>query len=866
MNDAYQDFLRGKIKMAPALGFEVEEHELSPLLKPHQMAIVRWAVQGGRRAIFAAFGLGKSFIQLEIARLVIERAGGRFLIIAPLGVRQEFRRDAEKLGLSIKFVRSIEECEETGLYITNYETVRDGKLDPNLFVGASLDEASVLRSYGSKTYQTFLTLFERVRFRFVATATPSPNRYKELIHYAGFLGIMDTGQALTRFFQRDSTKANNLTLYPHKEHEFWLWLNSWAIFLQRPSDLGFSDEGYDLPPLKVIEHEVATIVTGYKFERDGQGQLLDDAGGNLSKAAKTKRDSLSVRVEKMAEIVGASPSDHFILWHDLEDERRAIDKAVPGVVSVYGTQDLEAREQAICDFSDGKFQHLSAKPVIAGSGCNFQRFCHKAIFLGIGFKFNDFIQAVHRIQRFLQDRPVEIHIIYADTERHILRELMAKWTRHNEMVAKMTEIIKEYGLNNLSMADTLARSIGVSRLEVSGEGWTVANNDTVEEARRLPDNSLDLLVTSIPFANHYEYTPSYNDFGHTDDNDHFWAQMDYLTPELLRAMKPGRVACIHVKDRILFGNVTGEGVPTVSPFHAETIFHYRKHGFQYLGLITINTDVVRENNQTYRLGYTEMCKDATKMGVGSPEYIVLMRKRQSDRSRGYADHPVTKLKKKPVHAQGGFTDEDTGEFVAPTPAGWENEDGYSLARWQINAHAFWRSSGERLATPDELALLGPDKLAKVFTEWTKHGVYDYEAHVKIGEALEQRGALPSTFMALAPAANDPNTWHDVNRMLTLNGSQAAAGREAHVCPLQFDIVDRCIRQYSQPGDLVYDPFGGLATVPVRALKLGRRGRSVELNSAYFMDGVKYCQATERQIATPSIFDILDAEIVREAAE
>lgn len=831
----YLEFLRGKIKMAPALGFDVSEDEINPLLKPHQAAIVRWAVQGGRRAIFAAFGLGKSFMQLEAARLILGRAGGRFLIIAPLGVRQEFRRDAEKLGLKIKFIRSIEECEETGLYITNYETVRDGKLDPNLFVGASLDEASVLRSYGSKTYQTFLTLFEHVRFRFVATATPSPNRYKELIHYAGFLGIMDTGQALTRFFQHDSTKANNLTLYPHKEHEFWLWLNSWSIFLQRPSDLGFSDVGYDLPPLKVIKHEVKTEVLGYQFERDGQGQLLDDAGGNLSKAAKAKRDSLTARVVKMAEIVGASPSDHFVLWHDLEDERRAIDKAVPGVVSVYGTQDLEAREQAICDFSDGKIQHLSAKPVIAGSGCNFQRFCHKAIFLGIGFKFNDFIQAVHRIQRFLQDKPVEIHIIYADTERHILRELMAKWTQHNEMVAKMTDIIKEYGLNNLSMADMLARSIGVSRLEVSGAGWIVANNDTVDEARRLADNSLDLIVTSIPFANHYEYTPSYNDFGHTDDNDHFWAQMDFLTPELLRAMKPGRIAAIHVKDRIAFGNVTGEGVPTVSPFHAETIFHYRKHGFQYMGLITINTDVVRENNQTYRLGYTEMCKDATKMGVGSPEYIVIMRKRQSDRSRGYADDPVSRAK-----------------------------SDYSLARWQIDAHAFWRSSGERLATPDELAKLGPDKLAKVFTEWTKKGVYDYEAHVKIGEALEQRGALPSTFMALAPAAHDLDTWHDVNRMLTLNGAQSAAGREQHVCPLQFDIVDRCIRRWSQPGDLVYDPFGGLATVPVRALKLGRRGRSVELNAAYFMDGVKYCQATEREISTPSMFGILDQAV--EAAE
>lgn len=830
MSDAYLDFVKAKIKMAPALGFDVHDDELSLLLKPHQREIVKWAILGGRRAIFAAFGLGKSFIQLETLRVILARAGGRALIIAPLGVRQEFRRDAEKLGIAIKFVRAIGECEETGLYLTNYETVRDGKLDPNEFTAVSLDEASVLRSYGSKTYQTFLTLFAKVRFRYVATATPSPNRYKELIHYAGFLGIMDTGNALTRFFQRDSTKANNLTLYPHKEREFWLWLNSWAIFLQRPSDLGFSDEGYDLPPLNVIVHEVQTKVEGFKFERDGQGFLLDDATGNLQAVAKAKRNSLAARVDCAKQIIAAAPGDHFIIWHDLEDERRAIEAAIPQSVSVYGTQDLDEREQAIVDFSDGKFPYLAAKPVLAGSGCNFQRHCHKAIFVGIGFKFNDFIQAVHRIQRFLQSKQVEIHVIHADTEREVWRELQAKWARHKEMVNKMTDIIAEHGLNNLSMANSLARSIGVDRIEASGNGWTVANNDTVDEARRLATDSLDMIVTSIPFSNHYEYTPSYNDFGHTDNNDHFWAQMDHLTPELLRALKPGRIAAIHVKDRIMFGNVTGEGVPTVSPFHAETIFHYRNHGFQYLALITVVTDVVRENNQTYRLGYTEMRKDGTKMGAGSPEYIVIVRKPQSDKSKAYADARVSK------------TVED-----------------YSLARWQIDAHSFWRSSGNRLATADELAMLGPDALAKVFTEWSLKGVYDYEAHVKIGEALQERGALPSTFMSLAPGSHDVDVWHNVNRMLTLNTSQSAKGREQHVCPLQFDIVDRLIERYSEKGDLVYDPFGGLFTVPVRALKLGRRGRAVELNPGYFMDGVKYLQAMEREVVSPSLFDILEEQ-------
>ncbi len=828
--NAYADFLKNKIRLAPVSGLQVDPADVNPILKPHQRDMVVWAVRGGKRAIFAAFGLGKSVIQIEIVRLITKAAGGRALIVLPLGVRQEFRRDGQMLGVDIKFIRRIEEAGETGVYMTNYETVRDGKIDPNAFDAVSLDEASVLRSYGSKTYQTFLSLFDGVRYRFVATATPSPNRYKELIHYAGFLGIMDTGQALTRFFQRDSTQANNLTLYPHKEREFWLWLNSWAIFLQRPSDLGHSDEGYDLPPFKVIYHEVQSNIADGGVDRDGQSALFRDTAVGVVSASREKRDTLDARISKMGEILAAAPDDHFIIWHDLEDERRAIEKAVPGAVSIYGTQDLEKREQAIVDFSDGKFQHLAAKPVIAGSGCNFQRHCHKAVFLGIGFKFNDFIQALHRIYRFLQTHQVEIHIIYAESEREVLRTLQGKWEAHNRMVEKMSEIIREHGLDKLSAADVLTRSIGVERIEAKGEGWLVANNDCVEETRSMADNSVDLIVTSIPFSNHYEYTPSYNDFGHTDSDEHFFKQMDFLTPELLRILKPGRVYACHTKDRILFGNVTGMGMPTVNPFHARTLFHTMSHGFAYMGMITINTDVVRENNQTYRLGWTENCKDGTKMGVGSPEYVLLFRKLPSDTSKAYADERVSK----------------------------DKED-YTRARWQVDAHAFWRSSGDRLLTPDELAALGPDMLAKAFTEWTLKNVYDYETHIRIGEALEVRGALPSTFMSLAPGAHDAFTWHDVNRMRTLNGDQTKKGLENHICPLQFDIVDRLIKRFSNEDDLVFDPFGGLFTVPYRALKHGRLGRASELNPGYFLDGIKYLQAMEREISTPTMFDIFERQ-------
>lgn len=824
----YQEFVASKMILDNKSGFTAVD--IHPLLKPHQRDIVAWACDGGRRAIFAAFGLGKSLIQLEIMRQVQRHCGGRQLIICPLGVRQEFKRDAGKIGMETTFVRWTADLGGDGLYLTNYESVRDGRLDVNEFNSVSLDEASVLRSYGSKTYQNFLTLFAGVRYRFVATATPSPNRHKELIHYAGFLGIMDTGQALTRFFQRDSTKANNLTLYPHKEREFYLWLNSWAIFLQRPSDLGYSDEGYDLPEMQITYHQIKTEIE-FRANRDGQFRLFNDASMGVQDASKEKRRSIEARVQRAVDIIKADQDSHYILWHDQEEERRAIKRALPAAVEVYGSLDLEEREQRIIDFSDGKFQYLATKPILSGSGCNFQYHCHKAIYVGVGFKFNDFIQSLHRIHRFLQDHPVEVHIIHTDTEASVVRILQAKWRQHEETVQIMTEIIRKYGLNVLDMAKELGRSIGCERVEVTGTNYRAVNNDCVDETKRMETDSVGLIHTSIPFSNHYEYSPSYNDFGHNTDNGSFFAQMDFLTPELLRVLKPGRVAAVHVKDRVQFGNVTGYGMPSMDPFHVDCVVHYRRHGFIYFGMITVVTDVVRENNQTYRLGWTEQCKDGSKMGIGCPEYILLFRKLPTDTSRGYADEPVRKSK-----------------------------EAYSRARWQVDAHAFWRSSGDRHLTTNEITKYPVQTIGKMFEDWTLDNIYDYEAHVRIGEHLDAKGVLPTTFMLLDPASHHSEVWHDVNRMLTLNGTQKQRNLNTHICPLQHDIVTRIIERYSTKGDVVYDPFGGLMTVPYNAVKMGRYGIGCELNPEYFRDGLSYLAAADREVKMPSLFDFERAAV------
>ncbi|BEU87441.1 hypothetical protein TAMA11512_21550 [Selenomonas sp. TAMA-11512] len=833
MEKDYIGFLKSKMVIAKKTGIDIAREEISDILKPHQKDAVMWAVRGGRRAIFAAFGLGKTIMQLEWCRLIHEHKGGKMLIVCPLGVKQEFMRDAEML-LHIDapvYVRNMAEVEATSgwLMITNYERIRDGDIRPDAFSGTSLDEAAVLRSFGSKTYQTFLAKFRGVPYKLVSTATPSPNKYKELIHYAGYLEIMDTGLALTRFFKRDSTKANNLTLYPHKEKEFWLWLSTWALFIQKPSNLGYDDTGYDLPELEVRYHKLGRPAE-LTEEKDGQIKIFQDAAHGLKEAAYEKRKSIDARMAKAKQIVDEAPEDHFIIWHDLEAERQAIKRALPEAKEIYGSQDMDIREKNTIDFSDGKFRLLATKKELSGSGCNFQRHCHRMIFLGIDYEFNDFIQAIHRCHRFLQPEKVVVDIIYMDSEQEILKVLQRKWTQYNKLAQKMADIIKEYGLGGANAAAEMGRSIGVMRVEVKGEGWTAIHNDCIEETKQMKENSVDEIVTSIPFSNHYEYTASYNDFGHNEDTARFFEQMDYLSPQLLRILKPGRVFACHVKDRVLFGNATGTGMPTIEPFHALCIEHYMKHGFQYFGMITVVTDVVRENNQTYRLGWTEQCKDGSKMGVGCPEYILLFRKLPTDTSKAYADTPVKKSK----------------------------ED-YTRGRWQIDAHGYWRSSGDRPLTKEEVMKFPVTDLQRVYRKYSRESVYDYKEHVEMAEKLDKDRKLPATFMVVAPGSWTDEVWDDINRMRTMNTLQAQKGKQLHVCPLQFDIVERLIERYSNEGDMVFDPFGGLMTVPICALKLGRRGMATELNPDYFRDGVGYLKVEEQKRSAPTLFDFIEDE-------
>jgi DNA modification methylase len=822
----YKEFLESKVRLAEKHGFEIDISNIHPLLKPHQRDVVYWNIKGGRRANFLSFGLGKTLIQLETLRQIQLNKGGNVLIVCPLGVKHEFKRDGLKIGIeNIKYITNSTDIEEgVNFYITNYERIRKGQIEASKFIAVTFDEASILRGLETETVNAIMDNFKTINYRFVCTATPSPNRYLELTGYADYLGIMDRGQILTRFFERDSTTAGNLTLFKKREREFWFWMSSWACFITKPSDLGYSNDGYELPPIKINRHLVKFNRDLIVDKRSGQTGMFANSSKSLTDASKEKRDSLQYRIDKAEQIVKENEKDNFIIWHHLESERHEIQKRLgKECKSVYGSQDIEEREDYLIGFSEGKYKYLSTKPEIAGSGCNFQYFCHRAIFVGIDYKFNDFIQAIHRIYRFMQEKECEIDIIYTDAEEDILKALETKWNNHINLQNQMTDIIKNFGLNSELYREELGREFFNNANVFEGEKFKAINNDNVSEIKNFKDESVGLIVTSIPFGNHYEYSENYNCFGHNETNEDFFKQMDFLTPELFRVLQAGRIACVHVKDRIRYSYMNGTGFTSIEPFSDHTMLHFLKHGFHCIGRITVTTDVVQENNQTYRLGWTEKCKDGTKMGVGLPEYVLLFRKAPSDNSNAYADLPV-------VHSK----------------------EEYERARWQLDAHSYWKSNGERLLDSEFLRKTELDVVLKIWKELEFTEGYDYNRHVEICKKLDELGKLPTTFMSTPPISNNPDVWTDIVRMNTLNSEQARKNLTKHICPLQLDLIARCIERYSNKGDIVLDPFGGVMSVPFQALKMGRYGIGIELNSEYWADGVKHLRNEEMKIRTKTM--------------
>lgn len=877
----YIDFLVTKIKVAEKHGITIDPKRLHASTKKHQSEIICWGLQLGAALIAPDCGTGKSHMAIETCRVLVEEFGGKALIVTELGASETFiNKDPEvgegaRLGIELDYFTNDVDAfkSECTIIVTNYERVRDGKFDFSKYTVVWLDEGNYIKNMASETTDKLGKQLKKVKYKYIASATPSPNETLELINYAHVLGIADRGQILTQFFQRNSVKAGELTLHPQHEADFWLWVHSWMVSIEFPSDLGFSDEGYRLPKLNVHWIEVkANVAIEAGYEKNGQARLVaDNAGNHLPTNAKLKRNSINVRLDKAQEIISEFKDDNFLIWHHLNDEKDAINKVFKGenYACLYGALKEELREKIIVDFTKGDLKYLATKPEISGVGCNFQKHCHKAVVLGVNNDFNLLYQLIKRIHRFGQEKDCDVYIFYLPEEYTIVKNLKRKWEQHNEQRLWLRSLTQKHGLNHNAMVEERKRTFKIDRKVYEGKDYKLVSTDCAYEWFDLPDNSIHLINSSFPFGNHYEYTNYYNDFGHNIDNQSFSRQLDFLLPELLRTMAPGRIVAVHLKNRIHYGSVTGKGFSVFHRFTHLVCDAMEKHGFETMGFHYIPTCVVGENNQTYRLTFGEMQKDSTKMGAGIPEEIWIFRKPPSTIENAYADNPVKHNCECPIcHTHGAYSSFKSDGHLLQCPGREcrqffhendliKHEDfEYTLPHWQIDADSFWQTSGNTYITQDEMNQWGLDRIRKWWDIYNPSHIYDYENHVKLLKDLDEAGKLSRTFTTLPLISDTPYVWDNINRMHGLNMEQSRRKERNHICPQPYDEVDRIIELYSREGEMVADPFAGLSTTLVRALKKKRLAFGTELNDEYARHGNFYLKKESDKANIPTLFDLL----------
>lgn len=430
----YNDFLKTKeIRIMPS-GFSVPESALNPSAFDWQRYVVSWALKRGKAALFEDCGLGKTLQQLMWAEQVSKHVKKPVLIVAPLAVAPQTKMEGAKFGIPVNICESQANVHE-GINITNYEKL--DKFDATAFGGVVLDESSILKSYMGKTKRMIIEKFAYTHYKLACTATPAPNDLMELLNHAEFLGIMKSSEALSIWFIADQSESGKYRLKGHAERDFWQWVSSWAVCISKPSDIGYSDEGYILPPLTELD-----VVTGAKDAMSAFEDIARQVDTSATGYHKERRRTLKARCEKSAKIVN-SDSDQYVIWCGMNDEADELRKLLPEAVEIRGSDKAEKKEQAAMDFVNGKIRVLISKPSIFGYGLNFQN-CHKSIFCGMDYSFESYYQAVRRFYRFGQIHPVEILRILGDTELNILNTINRKANMKAHMQHSMAEAMKEF--------------------------------------------------------------------------------------------------------------------------------------------------------------------------------------------------------------------------------------------------------------------------------------------------------------------------------------------------------------------------------------------------------------------------------------
>lgn len=604
----YNEFLKTKETFDAATGLN-DVPELNPMLFDFQKDIVRWALKRGRAAIWADCGLGKGPMALEWARHV----PGEVLIVAPLAVSRQFKREAEKFGITIGIAKCASDIKER-ITVTNYERL-DG-FDPSRFNGVVLDESSILKSHDGKTRTALIESFSRTPFRLCCTATPAPNDHMELANHAEFLGTMTRVEMLSMFFVHDGGETSKWRLKGHAEGDFWRWLASWAVMMRKPSDLGYNDDTFKIPEIKIHSHTVAV-------EKPTSGFLFALEANTLQERIGARRETIEDRVRECAAIVNATDRP-FLVWCNLNTESEALVKMIHGAVEVKGSDTPEEKEDAMIGFTEGKIRVLVTKPSIAGFGMNWQH-CSDMAFVGLSDSYEQFYQAIRRCWRFGQKRQVEVHIITATTEGAIVENIRRKENDATKMAERMVEHMKEINSQELHGATTRTKATYERDIR-TGEKWTAHLGDCVDVVREIPSDSIHFTVYSPPFSSLYTYSNSDRDMGNCKDDEQFMTHYRFLVKELYRVTMPGRLVSFHCMN--LPTSKERHGVIGIRDFRGELIRMHLDEGWIFHSEVCIWKDPVTAMQRTKALGllHKQIKKDSCMSRQGIPDYLVTMRK------------------------------------------------------------------------------------------------------------------------------------------------------------------------------------------------------------------------------------------------
>lgn len=684
MKKEYIEFLQKKQTSIESSGFDLMDSEMNEKLFPFQKYCVKRAVKAGRFAMFEDCGLGKTLQQLEWAYQVQKHINQPVLILAPLGVIGQTIQEGIKFGYEVKEIglTVFDQDLKAGIYITNYDNMDN--IDSYLFGGVVLDESSILKNFNGKIRNELIASFKETKYKLCCTATPSPNDTTELCNHAEFLNVMSRNEMLAMYFVHDGGSTSDWRLKGHAKQAFWDFVSTWAVMLSKPGDIGFSNEGYELPELKVIEDYIET-------PKRSNGMLFNDVAVSATGYHNELRETINERMKRVSEIVNSS-SDSWIVWIGHDEEGDLLRKMIPGAVEVKGSDNKQKKKDNLLGFGKGEFRVLITKLKIAQFGLNYQN-CHNQIFASLDFSFESTYQGIRRSYRFGQEYDVNIHLIVTDTMQNVRKSFEDKQSAFYEMQRAMTNAMNRNIKSELKLMKT------VSQKEYQSDFCHIMNGDCVQLIESIPDESIGFSIFSPPFAELYTYSDKLEDMGNSKDYKEFFVAFNFLVKELYRVMWSGRNVAVHCMDLPI--QKGKEGYIGLRDFSGMILKAFEESGFIYHSRVTIWKNPVTEMQRTKALGllHKQVKKDAAMSRVGIPDYLMIFRK------PGNHDHPVhcdISVDTWQKYASPVWMDIDYSDTLNGVK-GRDKEDEKHICPLQLQtierAITLWSNKGDKILTP-----------------------------------------------------------------------------------------------------------------------------------------------------------------------